>query len=291
MALIPTPPFAAIPLPMQAISGDPEINYSAADFGALLQSIWLSPGVIGANSFHVQQADTPGWAIKVLPGRAFVGRYHVTLDTAITIDVSALITNPVGTRFHRVYLAVSDKVQGDTEYSARIKVVEDFGSGATPPVNAALLLLATFSISPGQSNIQNSHIAAAVRNASPAEAFTNLDSGGYLASGIGDATSVLNSAPARARYGSGRVQLSGAVRHDNGTRFTTANVTLGTLPVTLRPYYTVWCAAACSDDLGDGSGSLYYRLQIAPTGVMTAALPTGVTPMYLMLDGITYEVD
>lgn len=290
MALIPTPPFADVPLFMQAVAGDPEIDYSAADFGRLLQSVWQSPGVIGSTSFHVQQADTPGWAIKILPGRLTTGRYHINLDAAITIDVSALNTNPVATRFHRVYLAVSDKTAGDTEYSARIKVAEDFGAGANPPVNASVFLLATFTISPGQSNIQNSHIAASPRNASDAEDFVQLDNGGYLTGPVVDASDLLNSAPARARYGNGRVQLSGAVRLGSNARFT-GNPNLATLPYNLRPYYTVWCAAACSDDTGTGSGSLYYRLQVAPSGVMTAALPTGVTPLYLMLDGISYEVD
>jgi hypothetical protein len=290
VALIPTPPFADIPLFMQAVAGDPEIDYSAADFGRILQSVWRTPGVIGSTDFHVQQADTPGWAIKILPGRAMIGRYLVTLDTAITIDVSALNTSPAATRFHRVYLAVSDKVSGDTEYSARIKVAEDFGAGANPPVNASVFLLATFTISPGQSNIQNAQIAAVPGNASYAEDLINLFTAGYLASGVVSAYVDINSPP-RARYGMGRVQLSGGVMQSGGARFTAASTVIGTLPYNLRPYYTVWCPAACSDDLGTGSGSLYYRLNIAPSGVMTADLPTGVTPKYLMLDGISYEVD
>lgn len=296
MATIPSPPFTVTPLFMQALAGDPVINYSADDFSVLTTSIWPSPGVITATSFQVQQADNVGWAIKILAGRAVVGDYLVAQDTAITMDVSALNTTPVGTRTHRVFLVVDDKVQGGTDYNARIKVVEDFGSGASAPAGAAVLLLAAFTISPGQSNIQNANISAKPRNASAAGAFTELYSGMHIEStgynGVLDASGDINTAPARVRYGNGRVQFSGAVKNSNAATFPAAvQIKLGTLPRYLWPQYVVYMTGACSDSTGSATGSFTWRLTIDRAGNMIGNTPTGTTPQYLMFDGISYEID
>lgn len=291
MATVTSEAFTAVPLFMQAASGDPAINYSAADFGRLVQATWQSVGVLTATSFKVEQADVVGWSVKIRPGYAVLGSYLVYQPTAITVSVSAFNTAPSATRTHRVYLVVNDKLAGGSEYAAHIVVVEDTGAGATAPTAAGVLLLAAFTISPGQSNIQQGQISAKPRNASDAGDFLTLADNGYLAGGVLDATAAIGTAPARARFGSGRIQLSGALRRTGTTTFAAGPVIVATLPSFMRPLYTVYCAAACSDTAGDGTGSLYYRMQVDTAGVMTANIPTGSSPQYLMLDGIVFEAD
>lgn len=296
MATIPSAPFTVTPLFMQAVAGDPVINYSAQDFTRLSTSIWRSPGVITPTSFRVEQADTVGWAVKIRPGRALVGDYLVYQDTAITIDMSVMNTSPTGTRYHRAYLVIDDKVQGGAEYSCRIKVVEDFGSGATPPAGVAILLLATIAISPGQSNIQNINIAAKPRHASHASAYAELytdvhiETTGY--NGVVDASGDLNTAPPRARYGDGRGWLSGALKRANSAVFTGGTAyTLGALPDYLAPNYVQYLSAASNVSTGSTTGGYSWRLTIARDGTMTATIPDTTSPTYLMLDGISYDID
>lgn len=293
MATIPGPHFTAVPLFMQSLVGEDPINYSAADFGSqLLQAIWPSSGVITPTAFHVEQADTVGWAIKVRTGRAIVGRYLVTSDTTYTIDVSALNTSPVGTRTHRVFLVVQDKLEGGDGYYAHVKVVEDFGSSAAVPEAAAVLLLAAFTISPGQTGITDANISAKPRNASDAGEPLDIKASGALNNQVnanhadGSGANVAGIGPARARYGNGRVQLSGGIWRavTPAASFVVGATTIGTLPYYLRPLYDVWLTLASSHFKP-------WRLHIEPDGTMTAHIPDDSAPLYLYFDGASYEID
>lgn len=285
MATIPSAHFAATPLYMQALIGDPAINYTAKDFRHLHEAIWATPGVITPTSFRVEQAETLGWSVRIRPGIAVVGGYLVYQPEAITLNVAALNTNPVGTRYHRVYLVVQDKAEsGNADgYYAQLKVVEDFGAGAPTPEAVAVLLLATFTISPGQNNIQTGHIAAKPRKASTAGDYVMLDD--LAATGVASGSTSNDSPPARVRYDHGQVRLSGSFKKITGS-FAAGATTLATLPVYLRPTYTVWALCGTSDPTNS-----YYRLKVEPTGEMTAYVPAAGTPSYLYLDGASYEID
>lgn len=295
MASIVGPHFPDAPLFMQALVGDPEINYSAQQFGELHRSIWASPGILTATSFHVEQADTPGWAIKIRPGRATLGRYLVWNFSEQTIDISVFNTSPVGTRTHYVYLCVWDKeAHGDDGYYANIRVVEDFGSGVNPPDAAATLLLAAFTISPGQSNILNSHIFSRPINASAYGPFVDIKGEDFLNNLVngnninGTGTVVADIGPARARYGQGRVQLSGGIWRavSPAASFAVSDppMQIGTLPFYLRPEYDVWLTLASSHFKP-------WKLHIQPDGDMYAHIADDSLPLYLYFDGATYEVD
>ncbi len=276
------------PLFMQAISGDPPIDYDADDFRNLNDAIWASPGVITPTSFMVEQADTVGWAIKIRPGHAVVGGYLITSYHAVTLDLSPLNLNPIGLRTHRVWLVVQDALnQGDAgTYTAQLKVTEDFGSGAAVPgeqtLASAVLLLGAFTISPGQNGVRTANISAKPRNASHCGDFLNL-ADGTLSSGIISAHTAADTAPARVRYGAGRVWFSGSIKRSTGV-FGDGTTVLGDLPRYLWPQYPVVMD-------GTTSGSSGYRLSVSDSGVLTATVPGGNTPTYLYLDGMSYEVD
>lgn len=283
MATIYSADLSAKPLYMQALAGDTVINYTAAEFRNLNEAVFYTPGVITPTSFLVEQADVVGWAIKVRPGYACTQGYFVSSGADITVNVSQLNTNPAGTRTHRVYLLVQDKVLNGTGYNAKIVVSEDTGSGATLPESTASILLATFTISPGQSNIQNSHITWRPRHASQSGTFVNVADymTGYKSADTGYATG-----PAQFRFGSGRIHMRGGIMQNSGSPFLKNSYTLGILPLIARPKYDVRVSAATSS-------SYPWRLYIAPDGTFTATLSpaTGDEPQYLFLDGVTYEID
>lgn len=283
MANVFSNPLSIVPLFMQTPPGVPEINYSAANFRSLIEVLFYSPGVCTPTSFAVTQADTAGWAIKVAPGYAATEGYFITSGGAITVNLTGMNTNPASTRTHRVYLLVQDSLNNGSGFYAQIAVGEDTGAGATLPPCTASLQLATFTISPGQSNIQNSHITARPRRASDAGGFVPLAD--YLVSTFASANTVLESvAPARLHYGSGRIHLSGALRRANGTAFTANSYTLGTLPMMATPKYDQHLISA-------SSGNNPWRLFIGRDGGFGATINTGDDPAYLYLDGLEYEID
>lgn len=286
MATIYSAEFGVKPLFMQALAGDPVINYSAAEFRNLIEAIFYTPGVITPTSFLVEQADSVGWAVKVRAGYAATQGYLVTNGADVTVNVSGLNTNPAGTRTHRVYLLVHDKVlTGGSLYAARIAVAEDTGSGATLPDSTASILLGTFTISPGQSNIQNSHITAQPRHASQAGSFVELTP--YFNAGFSSMhLTVDTKAPARFRFGSGRVQFSGGIKQNSGSPFLSTSYNLGQLPLIARPKYDQHLVAP-------NTGTYPWRLYVAKDGTFTATIPgtESNNPQYLYLDGIVYEID
>lgn len=294
MALVHSAKIGVTPLFMQTIAGEDPINYSAANFRQLITSMWPNGGgVLGPTSFRVTQADTVGWSIKVTGGAAIVGNattsYLVTSDSAQTINLAGAIqTSVIATQYHYVFLEIVDKtVLGGDGYYADIVVGTDSGAGYAQPEGAAYLLLGTVAVSPGQSNIQNSHISAKPPNASHGGKFENL--AGYLTNGIVSAhTTYDRVSVARMRYAAGQVRFTGGLRRTATADFTKNDYTpLGTVPWYLKPNSQVWMAAAA------GGGTLpTYHLSIDTDGVMSAFVPTQTTaPKTLFLDGVSYEVD
>lgn len=291
MATITSDALPLRPLFMQATGTDPVINYTAADFARLTTANWLSPGIITPTSFRIEQAATPGWTINIRSGIALVGTYLVQMSATYVLSVATFNTAPAATRTHYVYLVVYDKNTSGTEYAARIVAVEDTGAGVAPPTAAATLLIGSFVISPGQSSILDANISPKPVNASDATDFVLLNPT-YLYSYITNAGGAF--APARVRYGSGKVYLSGAVKRVDGQSFISAfNHNIGFLPEWLAPRYDTYVTGACSTntDGTGGTGPLSYRLQIDSTGQLVAQVETGFTPDYLFLDGIQFEVD
>lgn len=288
MATVTSPDFPLKPLYMQSLTGEDAINYAAYEFRHLVGGMWQTPGVIGWTGFQVTQADALGWNIRVGGGEAVSGGYFIYLGTGITISLAALNTNPSATRTHKVFLVVQDKANGGATsgYSANVIVAEDTGTGAATPAATVSILLATVKISPGQSNILNTHISANPRRASDAALPYLLAANDRLVSTIGSADTVINASPARIRYGNGRVTLHGALRLKTGNPFTAASYDLGRLPDWAWPNNDRRLIGASS------AASTVFRLYISCTdGMLTATIPADDNPTYLYLDGISYEIE
>lgn len=281
MATVQSDPIAT-PLFMQAVSGDPAINYTAADFGQIPKTVFLSYGAVGATSFWVEQNDVlVGWSIKVRAGRALLGQYMIYSPTDQYISLATFNTSPSASRTHRVCLVVNDKNLGNGEYAARIIVIEDTGSGTTVPAGAAMTL-AFITVGTSTSAITNSIINNSRTAASCFEPFESLS--GYLASGITDASASAGTANARLRFGIDTVRFSGSIKKTSGTGvFPVGSTVIGTLPEQYRPVTDRWL-------IGATSGAMQWRLTVASNGVMTANVPDPGNTTYLYLDGITYDL-
>jgi hypothetical protein len=283
VALIRSGPLGVTPLYMQTLAGEDPINYSAAEFRQLINSIWPTDGIIGPVSFHVTQADTVGWAVRVSSGTAKVGTYLVRNPDAVTVSMTSIQTQVIAAQQHWVYLAVQDQTVYGDGYYAEIVVGTDEGAGHTVPDAAALLLLAVINVSPGQSNIQNANISAKPANASHGGAFEKLADTTLTSTIVSAHTTYTATGEARARYGAGRVRFEGGIARSSGADFPANDDTvLGTLPYYMRPNAGVWLPAATS-------GANNCRLNIDHSGVMT--VHTVSTCKYVFLDGVSFEVD
>jgi hypothetical protein len=290
VASVTSPDFPLKPLFMQSLAGEDPINYAAYEFRHLVNAMWATPGVIGQASFQVTQADQLGWNIRVGGGQATSGGYYIYLGSGITISLAGLNTNPAATRTHKVFLTVQDKSNSGTgtRYAANVVVAEDTGSGAPTPEATVSILLATVRISPGQSQILNSHINANPRRASDAAVPYDLDSNGRLVSTIASAHTVINASPLRLRYGNGRVWISGTARLKSGAAFTALSYDLWRMPDWAWPTNDKRLLASTTDS------SMVCRLYVsAADGMVTATLSSGKTndPQYLHLDGLSYEIE
>jgi hypothetical protein len=292
-----TLPLTPAPFFMQAYAGDTDIYYSAADFRRFLTAVKRRPGILGSVDFAVQQADVVGWAIKVSVGYAHLygvaGSYLVQLTESTNISVAAFDTAPIAARTHKVFLAVYDKLISGDIYQGQVVVTEDVdGGGAPNPSGAvAFLLLATFTITKSQSNIQNKDIKNVAQHGGSSGAYTPLSSM-LLGASYESADAVTGTAEARAIYHDGYVRLSGSIRRVGGGVFDTGSShTLGALITALRPKSQV--VLTCGVD----SGSYTARLQIAPDGTFVVRIPPkiGTTsytqPTIIHLDGCTYDLD
>ncbi len=283
MALIKSAKLATQPLFMQSLAGEDPINYDASEFRSLVRATWPTDGIVGATSYHLTQAETVGWSVRVSTGVAVLGGYLVVNPEPLTLQLTGIQTVPIATQHHAVFLVVQDKTVYGDGYYAQIVVSTDEGAGWTVPDAAATLLIGVIGVSPGQTNIQNAHISAKPANASPSFAWVKL-TGDILTSAFTSAhTTYADTAEARVRYGNGRVWFSGGIKRVNGDDFPANTSTiLGTLPYYLRPNKQVWLPAATS-------GSQLCRLTVDPIGVVT--VHTISTCKYVFLDGVSFEVD
>lgn len=282
----------ATPFFMEAASEDTAIPYTAADMRYFIGSIWFRSGIIGVNALQITQSPVVGWSVTVQTGYAVVSlnldnqRYLVHVEEPVTVQLTGFNTSPSGVRTHRVFLAVEDKLYQGNEYTAKVIVTEDTtGAGAPDPADAVTWVqLGTVIIAPGQANIQDGQINNSVRHAwmggsaSPAGVAITTNAS------ILDAAADKNTRYLSATYRNGLVTLTGAVKRFSGNPFDPSEpYNLFSLNSGWRPANTRYQIAAASDG--------NYRLTINTYGTVQADIPAGHTPMYLFLDGVTYELD
>lgn len=310
MATATSSDFTLKPFFVQAPTGDAEIDYTATDFRALVSAIWPRAGVLSPIAFQVLQQDVVGWGIQVVAGWAAIGdtgptvhdvvdRYLVVSETNLQVNLLAagFVTNPAGTRTHRVYLAVYDKqVTGSTVATAKIVVTEDTtGAGAPVPTGVAdYLLLAYVTISPGQSYIHTANCVDA--RAHGWSGIRPTVSEVTLTAGIIDAAAFTSTAPAvTVIYRNGQVTLTGAVKRSGAIGFTAGDTwTLGYLSIPHRPKTTkaFLCATGANQQVGAAAFDDYScRVVIFDTGQIAAYMPSGNKSDYIYLDGITFDLD
>jgi hypothetical protein len=281
------------PFFLQADVGDPLMYYSAADFRRFTGAFMGRTGVLGSIDFRIQQADVVGFAVKIKAGYARVGGdgfdYLVHLTADQTIPLTGFNFNPPSIRWHYVYIAVYDKLYGNSGYEARVVIVEDTGSGGGPaPADAAAtLFLGDVNISPGQPNIQNANISNYAQHGGNQGSYVYLDS--YLNS----AFKSLDAPGFRARYEGGVVRLGGAIARVDDAVFATGATTIGVMHSNLRPKSARLLTATCSirSPNTTSDGTFTCRLRIDPDGTMIIQMPKENAPKAIGFDGITYDLD
>jgi hypothetical protein len=279
-----------MPFFMQAAADDDDIFYDAADFRRYSGAVFARGGIIGHHSLLLTQTPTVGWSITVHQGYAYVGGYLVQLVDDVTVDFAGVTTNPAEPRTHKVWLAVYDKLAGNTETSAKILVQEDPGTGAPAPTGTTVSMqLGHVTISPGQTSILNTHINTTYQHASAYDDPVVIDPAGDMV----DGSAAMGTAPLSAREGHGIVRLSGAVSR-SGTNLFQPGVmyTVGTLTSTMRPTYSRWATAACTiNKVGTDTGTYTCRVNITTGGEINVYTPTGNEFEWVLLDGVTFELD
>lgn len=268
-------------------ASDP-IYYSAADMRNVLNGIISRPGVLGASHMLVQQGDNVGMRIKINSGYCMVGGYLVYLPTDQTLDLGSFNGSPDATRSHAVYVTVHDgQVAATGTYAAKLEVIEDTGGGAgTPNAATASTKIATISVAKNQGNIQNKNITDLREHGGVISVKYFLAT--YLDPAYSAAGTDINTSNPYAMIGSGTVRLGGSIKRSYGVdsnTFSGNSVTFATLTLTLRPKRDRYLLGAMS-----GSAQC-WRLQITTDGQMKFTIPAGAAPPYLILDGITYDID
>jgi hypothetical protein len=292
-----TLPFTTTPYFMQAVAGDPDIYYTAADFRRFFLAVKRRPGVLGSLDFGVHQADVVGWSIKITGGYAHVAgsanSYLAYLTPTSTISLAGFNTSPPAARTHKVFIAVYDKLISGSLYQGQIVVTEDVdGSGAPAPSGAvAYLLLANVFINKGQANIQDANIKNIADHGGSSGVYYDLTAG-MINPGYQSVATIVDSAPPRAIYHDGYIRLSGAIGRTSGALFDAGSVyDILSLWPSIRPRYKV--RLTCGVDKGgytaqisidtDGTTRLYIPGKVGTT--------TYTTANWIYLDGLTYDMD
>lgn len=273
---------------LQAAGGDTAISYDAIDLRLVAGAVWPKAGSCRLNDFRVAQKTAPGWAVTINGGFYIVGgstahdRYIVynSAQTTITLTDFGFVTNPAATRTHKVYLSVYDKLAMGTQYTSKINITEDTGSGAPVPSDNPVKseLLATFTIAPGQSNVLDSHIT----NVAPKASMGVTQADVPLASGYISGEPSTQGGPPRYAVVGAQVRLCGTVAKSSGD-FTTATVTIATLPVGARPKYQRYLGALAA-------GGMPYRLTVNTDGTMQVSELTA-SRSWISLDNCVFEID
>lgn len=281
------------PFFLQAVPGDPAVEYTATDMRLMLGAMFPRNGVVGTG-LRVSQRATggAGWAVDVAPGWHLAGnstdpeRYLVRNPTVQTLTLTGFVTNPAATRTHRVWINVYDKSAIGSEYAAKLMITEDTGSGAPVPTDNQLFAmeLATFSIAPAQANVTDANITNVVRHAGQG----TLDLTIPLQSGVaGPQGTIVGGTPRYSLQGS-TVTLSGVITRATGDFLSGSVYTVATLPVGFRPKTNRYCAAV-------GESAVPLRITINPAGqiALSSMSSTFLPPAYshVSLDGISFELD
>lgn len=284
------------PLFLQALGGDTAISYTAAEVRHLLGAVFPRTGVIGASGFRITQRGAgANWSIDVAPGNFIhgssgieTGRYLLHSDSTVNISVATFNTAPAGTRTHRVWINVYDKVVIGTEYIAKLMVTEDTGSGAPAPADSPAFQyeLGQFTISPSQTSVQTAHITNAMRKAG----FGTFQYDLPLATNFISGAASSNGGPPKYSLNGSIVHLSGTVARTSPTVFAPGTVyTIGTLPIGFRPKYIRYMA-------GIGYTGYHYRCGVYDDGTLQISVPdiAGATVpnlTWISLDGCSFEID
>jgi hypothetical protein len=254
--------------------------------------VFPRPGVVGTSGFRVYPRDVgPNWSIDINPGFAVVGtavtgieRYLCYIPTRRNIALTGFNTAPTATRTHRVFLAVYDKAVLGSEYTSRVVVTEDTGSGAPVPTDnpAFYMELATFTIGPGQSNVNTANITNTAPHAAYGYNLANISLGTGVVSAYPD---LAIGPPTYAMQGS-QVRFAGGVKPATGTWTNGATVNLGSIPVQYAPRYQRYLPLT-------GTNGAHCRLTVAPTGALTLLIdPNVVVPVtFVALDGAAFELE
>lgn len=278
------------PFFLQKETGDPEpIFYTASDMRRVLAAVIGKPGALGTSHLLVQQAPNVGMSIKVNSGYYMVSDYLVYLPTDQTIDLSGFPSSPDATRNHAVYLSIYDgQIASTATYAAKINVVEDTGGGVLAPAAATTSVqIATVAVAKNQGHIQNANITDMREHGGSTSVKFFLYT--YLTSAFTAAGNDITASNPYAIYTNGSVRLGGALKRASGVDSTNfvggSEYTLGTLTLSLRPKKNRFLLGACSGTTQS------WRLQITPDGTLKAVIPNGVNPPYLLLDGMSYDLD
>ena len=291
-----TSPIAGFPffLEEDPASTNP-IYYSAQDFRNYSVAFNRRVGVLGATYLRVTQGANVGMRIRIGYGWANVGGYVVYVpgpDRELEMPWAKPTT---GTVVHKVYLAVYDEFVSGSVNMAQFIVTQDTGAGApSPPGAAATLLLATVTVSSTQPNIQNANIKNVAQHGGGSGDYLMLEP--WLTAEYASAynAGTDGTADMRCIYNSGVVRLSGRLARKDGLDFVTnKDLTICKLPIYMWPKYQQYLTGTSSDagpNTGP-SGTMTFRLNIAPDGTMIARIPSTQTPQHLMFDGISYDMD
>lgn len=282
-----------LPFFLQASDEDPDLFYTAADFRLHNQALLPRSGALTATSFVVRESSPIGWEIVVNGGSYNLNGYLIRMTDDMPVSLLSFNTNPSAQRTHKVWLAVYDSLVTEadidndaaSDYTARIVVTEDTGSGAPVPAGATEYgAIADVVITTGQSFVRQANLTDARTHASPGSPPLSI----ALAPGITDASGALFTHPVRARYMNGQVTLAGTLSRTGG--FSVGDVhSLGTLNRNLWPSRKKFLLGAAGSQT---TATAAWRLTISTVGTMFAHLPAGGTsPGWLFLDGITYDLD
>ena len=162
---------------MQAVTGDADIAYTAADDrAAVLGAMFSREGVYdlrGGDLKVTQRSAGANMTVEVAPGRAAImgddlsdqGTYVVTNTTPASVAVPAAPAS--GTRTHRVIARIRDK-SADAAwnvYDWTLELLADTGTGLRDEPDSAITL-ATVSVPAGTGSITNARIADVRKRAS-----------------------------------------------------------------------------------------------------------------------------
>lgn len=291
------------PLFIQAASGDTAIEYDGYLMRLLVGGIWARTGIITNDAFAItQRAGGANFSVDIGTGFAVLGptdgtspdKYLIYQGSVLNLPLTGFVSSPAALRTHKVWLVVYDKqkMSAGTLYEAQAMITEDTGAGAPTPTNAlfpglvSAQQLGTVTLTTGQSTVQTAQITNSIRHANLGGSHSDV----AINTNIVDASATISIATPKAIRSGTTVKLQGGFRRTALTDFAAgATYILGTVPSAFAPATQRYVLAPAGSSSGVVAYS--YRLTISTGGTLEADIPTGYTPNWLGLDGVTYEID